>query len=290
MSVDSPTTDYNNWQTACNQTAEYTQKAQEEMQHLQYMLAVMVTVSTQVAFDMIPGVELIGSNVQGTAQVAAEASTLNEQNAALSLVSLTQSLFNDLVAGAPGYNAYVYDQQNPTQPLTNPDTGQPVPADTPQQAQDYVNEYNEFNECLTDLTTMFSTPGWCDSGTEETMTQSITNIQQAMTNLTTYNASTGDYKDTQAPSSTNNSQCDYFAQHCMQYQEDPSSSYWAADFNSITMSLNTMQATMNQVSSATTGELKSNASQYQQLLSNTDSNGKQLIELQKYLTQHQVSN
>lgn len=282
MSVDAPTTDYNNWQAACNQTTDYYNEAQTQMQHLQHLLAVMGTVSTQVAFDMIPGVELVGSNVQGTQQVAAQASTLNEQNAALSLVSLTQSLFNDLVAGAPGYNAYVYNTNNPSaQQMPN--------ADTPEQAQQYVNEYNEFNECLTYLTQMFGTSGWCDSGTEATMESSITNIDNAMYSLTTYNSST-DTIDTNSTDPNNNPSCYYFSQHCMQYQEDPSSSIWSADFNSITMSLNTMQATMNQVSSMTTGELKANASQYQQLLSNTDSNGKQLLELQKYLTQHEISN
>ncbi|MBS0606216.1 MAG: hypothetical protein KF898_03205 [Parachlamydiales bacterium] len=295
--TDPAASDYSNWELACSQTSyEYNTKLALQVQHLQYLLAVMGTVPTETAYHMISGVELVDSNIQGTEQVGIPASSLNAQNAALSLVSLTQSLFNDLIAGAPGYEAYVYNQNgsmNPNyQPMANPDT--------PDQAQEYVNEYNEFNECLDDLNSMFSAAldpnspeyGWCDANTANTMIASIDSIQTAMDNLTTYNSSTDhyDYYDNQPEGGNNSSSCYYFAQHCMQYEEDPSTSPYSADFNDITMSLNTMQATMNQVSSMTTGQIKAGASEVQQILSSTKSSGKAEQEQTKYWVEHQISN
>jgi len=261
--------DTNSWQNDVNETNYLNTEVQQKEARLQTVSAMMATLPAMAAFDMIPLMMLMVSNIDGVQQVSIPASQANEESDVSNLVTLTQSDDNYLASNANDYT-------NGTLSAT--------------QQEQYNDTYNQANQAQAALSGMFysatdptsSDYGWCSTDYANNMTAAIDSWQSATNNLSTYNSSVD--KLYYGPQGYNNPAY-YYAQNINNYAQDPSSSTYGADVTNLETSLNTESSLNNSIQSQLQGTIKTGISLMQQYEGSTKSCGSALIKQKDYWVQ-----
>lgn len=208
----------------------------EAQQKLQEDIAVMESLPTMTAY--VFSVAVMGQTAQVIAisQVGVAAEELNIQNATLEMITYIQSLWTDLSGNTQDY-------QDPTS------TDQ-------QNASDLYNSLRLLDGlCYASLDPDSAYYGWLEPSTANTMIDSINTILNSITQNGT------------DPLEISNTILGWYGS----YYGDPSESDSATEINDCTNALDTMENTMSQSSSTTTGLLQIAISRLEEIIGSIES-------------------